>query len=181
MDAPYFACGRPAGDARRKPSGCVCELKQGHGNRSRSLREGCREEANGRGAGVWEKGRRPGTDAVSHSNGQLLQAQRDGDDGDGAGDCCGKLKARTRLSEDVRAQLNNIGRRAWNRGLWVLLCKVLAGGQGGRAVASVQEGIAADRDDLHEAVRQVGGRVQPTMDRAKSQSTLTMSGTFLTR
>lgn len=77
---------------------------------------------------------------LSHSNGQLLRARG------GAYDCCGKLKARTRLREDVRAQLNNIRRRAWNRGVGLPLGKVMV-----RAVASVQEGIAADRDDLHEA------------------------------
>lgn len=57
MDAPYFACGRPAGDAKRQHGGCVCEFKQGHENRSRRLREGGMEEATERG-GAAEKARR---------------------------------------------------------------------------------------------------------------------------
>lgn len=83
MDAPYFACGQPAGDARRQHGGCVCEFKQGHENRSRRLREGGMEEATGRGARQ-RKLAVSHMDAVSHSNGQQLKALRDGDDGDGA-------------------------------------------------------------------------------------------------
>lgn len=93
---------------------------------------------------------------MSHSNDQLLQAQRnDGDEGDGAGDCCGKLEARTRLR--VRNSIILVGQHGTGNFCCCCLLACWPDAErsrvyGLRAVASVQEGIAADRDDLHEAV-----------------------------